>query len=100
MSLWKRFVKACRVFISPSVSSRVTFKVVPEAPPPTSVPDETEPSTLHDRFAAHKTAMDSTLASVAAEQVKLDEEFYKTVQLTRHLQENAKKTAKVIRHVS
>lgn len=100
MLLWKKFVKACKAFTSPSASSKVTSKVVPEALPLICAPDEADPTTVHARFEAHKTAMDSTMASVAAEQVKLDEEFYKTVQLTRQLQENAKKTAKVVRHAS
>ena len=65
------------------------------------VDDTPDPETVHERYAACKTSIDSSLAQLAAEQVKLDDAFDKTLSLTRGLQEQARKnTAKVARDAS
>lgn len=65
------------------------------------VDDSPDPETVRARYEASKASIDSSLAQLAAEQVKMDKEFDKTLSLTRGLQEQVRKnTAKVARDAS
>lgn len=73
-------------------------------PSPISVVEdypEADEDSVQLRYEQCKTSIDATLARVAAEQVKLDEAFEETVNLTKRLKEKANKTtAKLVRDAS
>ena len=62
---------------------------------------DADPETVHARFEACKTSIDSSMAQLAAEQAKLDDTFAATLNLTKGLQEQVRRsTAKVVRDAS
>lgn len=62
---------------------------------------EADEGSVQLQYEQCKTSIDATLARVAAEQVKMDEAFEKTVTLAQRLKEKANKTtAKLIKDAS